>query len=233
MPIPLLALGAISALPGLFKAGNGISQLNKANKVTLQNTVPSAFMENLGMLRQDAATGTMPGFGMYANQLAQNQAATTAAIGRVASSPSAALSALGGADARRQQGMAGLNAQGQQYQQQARRALGTGLLQLGQYQKADQDTYSRTKAGFRQAGNVNLFGGISDLATNAAYFGSGAGQAAINGTATPTTLDQLTPRPSPGLFRNSQLLGLPGMLPRYDNSFSTQGRRTGSPYENY
>ena len=135
MPLPLLALGAISALPSLFKASQGLSQLNKANKVKLQDNVPAAFKEQMGLLRQEAG-GMMPGYGQMSNQLAQGQAATSAAITRTGASPAAVTAALAGADARRQQGVMQLGLQNQQYGQQARRNLGTGLLQLANYQKA-------------------------------------------------------------------------------------------------
>ncbi|TGE29805.1 hypothetical protein [Hymenobacter metallicola] len=180
MPLPLLALAGISAAPQLLKLGQGILQGQKAKKVKVEDTQPAASKENLALLR-GSANAQMPGYGLMEGQLAQNQAAVAGQALRAGGSSSDIMASIGAADARRQQGLANLNVQNQQYQAQGRRALSAGLLQQAAYQKADQDTASRTRAALKQASATNVFGAVDGLANTGAYFGSTAGQNQVNG----------------------------------------------------
>lgn len=181
MPLPLLALAAATAVPQILKGINGVSQLRKANKVKVIDTTTPFERENMAMLRQDAGSQLMPGYGLATDQLAQNQSNVLAGATRAGGSSSDILGALARSDAQRQSGLANLNVQNQQFQQAGRRALSMGLMQQSQRFRGDVETASRTKAALKQAGNQNLFSAVEGLANTSVYFGSKAGQDAVNG----------------------------------------------------
>lgn len=187
MPLPLLALAAATAVPQILKGINGISQLNKAKKVKVQDTTTPFERENMAMLRQDATSQFAPGYGLQRDQLAQGQAGVLSGALRAGGSGSDILSALSRSDAQRQQGMAALNVQNQQFQQQGRRALSAGLMQQAQRRLGDVNNANRERAALTQAGNQNIFSALEGVANTATYFGSKAGQNALNGVTTPFT----------------------------------------------
>lgn len=158
MPIPLL----LAALPALFKAGEGLSQLG--TKVKRADTVTPAEREQLASLR-NRANSALPGLGVYRNQLASGQAATLANAGRVSASGADLLAAGAAADAQRQRGELQLGLQGDQYRDKSTQQLNEGLQRLAAHEKADTDAANQTKAAVKSAGLNNLYGGISDLAS--------------------------------------------------------------------
>lgn len=181
MPLPLAALAAISAAPGILRAIKGFSQLNAAKKVKQQDTTPQAVKEDVAMLRNAASTARLPGQDAAETQLAASQSNTLAAATRVGTSPSSVLGALVRSDLNRQRGLLDLAGRSAAYQDGQRRNLQGGLLRLAGYQDRDKQTYNKTVGAYKQAGWTNIAGAASDLATNAVYFGSKAGQEELNG----------------------------------------------------
>jgi len=171
------ALGLASSLPKLKAA---YDQSRAADKLKLQDTRPAAFLEKMGLARQAAASGRLPGQAAQQARLGMVQAGALQNARLGAASSGDFLASASAADARRQQGEQQLGVQGQQYNDQAQQRLGSVLDQDANYRTKDRDTFNRTKAALTQSSAENLDNGVGTIAAYGAQglnmgLGLGAG----------------------------------------------------------
>jgi len=165
MPLPLI-LGAAAAAPGLFKAGLGIFQGIKANKLKQEDFqyIPPALRENLASQRNRARSARMPGQGLTESKIRQSTAAGLKSAG--GGSLSDKLAAAQGLVANEQDALAGVGAQAAQFQIGEEQQLQQLMNQKAGFQAQGQRNFEQTKLGLKDASNKNIFGGISDVGSS-------------------------------------------------------------------
>lgn len=162
MPLPL-ALGLAAAAPGVFKAGLGLFQGIKANKLKQEDFqyIPPALRENLASQRNRARSARMPGQGLTESKIRQSTAAGLKAAG--GGSLSDKIAAAQGLVANEQDALAGVGAQAAQFQIGEEQQLQQLMNQKAGFEAQGQQNFEQTKLGLKDAANQNIFGGISDI----------------------------------------------------------------------
>ncbi len=205
MPLPLLALAAI---PAIAKAGLGLYQLGQhVNRV---DTTTPAEREQEAMARQGQAS-TLPGMAGLQARLAQTQNTTVQNAQLGAGSGADFLAANSAADRVRQNGEQQLGMQSEQFHQGANQRLSSVLSGLAAHAQADTNRANQANAAFKGSGLTNLFGGLSDGASVAAY-GAGLGSTPAHPELAVDKLDTLAPRALSGGVSGSYA-GPPSSLP--------------------
>lgn len=169
MPLPL---ALIAAVPGLIKAGYGISQMVRGNKglKSLERPeyqIPEEELSRLALAQQSFASGQMPGASAMRDDV-NASAANAASFAREGGSPLAALAAI---QSRQQQGLRQVGIDNANYRDRQQQNYSAALADMGQQQdKAWQINkfapYSDKYNEFREmsgAGMQNLFGGLDSL----------------------------------------------------------------------
>ena len=163
------ALDAIPYAGPALKSLFGLYQLTQ--HVDRTDTTTAAEREQLALARQ-AQTSRLPGFGVYQARLNQTQSAATQAAARGAGSGSDYLAAASAADRVRTAGEGQLNAQDQQNHIRANGQLSQVLGAYARHQQADTDRANQANAQLTGSAITNLFGGLTDAGSVAAYQGS-------------------------------------------------------------
>ena len=204
MAIPLI-LGAASAIPGIIKGIQGIRQRKQAKKLTPEQFqyIPPALRENLASQRNIAASARMPGQAQAEANIRQQAASAlnTAGQGSLADK----IAAAQGIQANAQNAMGNLATQGAAFQNAEQDQLQNMMNQQAAYEEAGQRNFEQTKLGLMDAGNQNIFGGVSDVAsgiTGGAW--EGAGGALKNMFGRRNQGSGIPPVPNPAPFTNYQ-----------------------------
>ena len=178
MAIPLAVMAAIAAAPAITKGIKGIKQKREAKRLKAEDFqyIPPALRQNLASQRNRARSARMPGQSVAERNIRQSTAGGLRAAG--GGSLSDKIAAAQGLVANEQNALAGVGAQAAQFQIGEERQLQSFMGQQGQYEAAGQEKFERTKLGLQSAGDQNIFGSVSDLASVATMFGGGAGGAA-------------------------------------------------------
>ncbi|MGI4873235.1 MAG: hypothetical protein ACRYFX_18900 [Janthinobacterium lividum] len=161
MPLPLLL-----AAPAIAKGALGLYQLTQ--HVNRQDTITAAEREQVALARQ-AAAAQLPGYAGYQARLAQAQSAAQQAATVGAGSSSDFLAAASATDRVRTQGEGQLTAQAEQQRGRATQTLMSVLGAYGRHEQADTDKANQANAQLKGAAFNNLFGGLTDGASVAAY----------------------------------------------------------------
>lgn len=162
MPVSLGLAGAA----GLFQLGSGIAQKIKANNVKKSNYVPPELLMNKDLAQQQAFSRRSPGAAFAEEQnrrLASNQIAGAQRMFGGDANKIAAISA--GATQGAQDANSRIAQQGQQFSEGAYGRLSNANLALANNDRQNQNQYVQTKAALNNAGNTNLFSGVSNLAS--------------------------------------------------------------------
>ncbi|MFO0447637.1 MAG: hypothetical protein ACK52I_02915 [Pseudomonadota bacterium] len=156
----------LAAIPAALQTGAGILQKVQANNLKKSNYVPPELLMNKDLASQQAFSRRAPG---AAQAEEQNRRATANQI-------SAAMRMYGGdankigavasaATAGAQDANARIQAQGQQFSENAFGRLSNANNAIAQQDRINQEQYLQTKNALDNAGNTNIFSGVSNLAT--------------------------------------------------------------------
>lgn len=172
MPAPLL----LAAIPALAQTVGGLLQKNQANNLKKSNYVPPELMMNKDLAAQQAYSRRAPGAALaeeqnrrlQANQLAAAQRSFGGDANKMAAVASASTAQATDANAR-------IAAQGQQFSENAFGRLSNANTALAQNDRQNQVEYLQTRNALDQAGNTNIFSGLSNFATAGLLAGAAKG----------------------------------------------------------
>lgn len=160
--LPLLLAG----IPALGQTIGGILQKNQANNLKKSTYVPPELMMNRDLAAQQAYSRRAPGTAqaeeqnrrLQANQIAGAQRSFGGDANKMAAVASASTAQATDANAR-------IAAQGQQFSENAFGRLSNANTALAQNDRQNQDEYVQTKNALDNAGNTNIFSGVSNMAS--------------------------------------------------------------------
>jgi hypothetical protein len=175
MPLPAAIPLIASAIPAAVKLFKGFKQKKDARNLKESKFVPPELMMNRDLAAQQAYSRRAPGAAFAEEQIRRNQANQVGNAMRMfggdANKIAAVASAAGGQanDATRS-----LAAQGQAFSENAFARMAGANVGIANQKRQNRDEFNQTKAALLDAGNQNIFGGISDL-SSAVVMGSDAG----------------------------------------------------------
>lgn len=162
MPV---SLGLASAA-GLFQLGSGIAQKIKANNLTKSNYVPPQLLMNKDLAQQQAFSRRSPGAAFAEEQNRRLQANQINGAQRMFGGDANKIAAVtAGATQQAQDANSRIAQQGQQFSENAYGRLSNANNALAQNDRQNQNQYVQTKASLNNAGNTNLFSGVSNIAS--------------------------------------------------------------------
>ncbi len=164
----LLALGA-QYIPTALQYLTGDSQEEQARKLKYVDETPDAEKEALALARQRAGDARLPGEGLLADRIAQQQAATSTAARASGGSAVSILAALNAGQRNSDNALADLAVKSAENQQRSQSALVSELGRTGSYQQASRDKYNAAKSALIQGGIQNKFEAAKGGAAAAAY----------------------------------------------------------------
>lgn len=207
LPLAAIALGA-QLLPSVFQLTTGNSQAEQARKLQYVDETPEAEKEALALARQRAGDARLPGEGLLADRIAQQQAGTAAAARATGGSAVSVLAALNAGQRNSDNALADLAVKSAENQQRNQVALGGELGRVGSYQKESRNKYNAAKSALTEASIRNQFEAVKGGAAALAYTGT-----KLNGTppAVPVT-DSTTGYATPPIT--------PFRSPEYDEQYS-------------
>jgi len=171
MLLPLIA----SAAPAIFKGVKGLFQKRQARKLKESKFVPPELLMNRDLAAQQAYSRRAPGAAFAeeqvrrgtANQVGNAMKMFGGDANKIAAVSSAANAQANDANSR-------IQAQGQAFSEGAFNRMAGANTQIAGQKRQNRNEFNQTKAALLDAGNQNIFGGISDLASTA-IIGSEAG----------------------------------------------------------
>lgn len=174
-PVTLSAL--VSTIPGLFKAGTGLIQGQRAKEIQAglvrpEYEIPASVEEALFSSKQQAGLTRLPGQDILEAKLASSTASGAKNIKEAADSSSSAIGAIAELYGQEMGARRGLEVDAANFYQQNQGQLRNMLNIHGQYQdkQFDMNEYqpyvesARASSALNEAQIQNLFSGVSDLA---------------------------------------------------------------------
>lgn len=158
-----LSLG-LAAAPGAIQFFNGLSQRRAARRVKYQDITPDAFKEELAASRLSANSQRMPGEGAAIDRINAGVANSYNNAVQAGTGSAGILASLGRFDANRNSALVGLADRAGQFRLGQQNRLTQNLRQAANYQQQSRDAFNREKAGLEQAGQTNMFNGVSTVA---------------------------------------------------------------------
>lgn len=162
MPISL----SLAAAPALFQIGSGIAQKVTANKLKKSNYVPPELLMNKDLALQQAYSRRAPGAAFAEQQTRRLQSNQISAAQRMFGGDANKIAAVtAGATQQADDANARIATEGQRFSENAFGRVSNANQQLAQNDRINQNQYIQTKAALNNAGNTNLFSGVSNLAS--------------------------------------------------------------------
>jgi len=164
MPIPI-ALG-LAAAQGIYQGVKGIRQKNQAKKLKESKFIPEELLMNRDLAMQQAYSRRAPGQGQaeennrrtMANRVAAAQRSFGGDANKMAAVTSAAAAQNNDANAR-------LQAQGQQFSENAFGRLSNANMGIADQKRQNRSEYLQTKNALQASGDQNIFSGIGNIAS--------------------------------------------------------------------
>lgn len=175
-----ISTGAMAVTAGV-KVGQGISQRRKAKRLKESTFVPAELLMNKELAQQQAYSRRAPGAAQAEEQIRRNQSNQTAnALKMSGGDANKAAAISSAANAQANDANARVQTAGQQFAENAFGRVAGANTQIAGQKRQNRDEFTQTKAALLDAGNKNIFNGISDaastaIATNAAGAFDGAG----------------------------------------------------------
>jgi hypothetical protein len=179
MPLPIGALAAASAIPGLVNAGVGIYQLSQAKKYLETDrptyTRPEEIKQATELARRESELSTLPGEAVFRNRLAGSTASGVSALKNTADSPVDIASGVTKLVQSEQKQLTDLQIQAEQNRKEAVSRLQGALgVEAGysdrEFEVNQWEPYMnamRAAAALQSAGSTNLAGGLQSAGTSA------------------------------------------------------------------
>lgn len=156
----------LAAIPAALQAGAGVAQKIQANNLKKSNYVPPELLMNRDLASQQAYSRRAPGAAQAEEQNRRAQANQISAAMRMYGGDASKIGAVASAaTAGAQDANARIQAQGQQFSENAFGRLSNANNAIAQQDRINQEQYLQTKNALDNAGNTNIFGGVSNLAT--------------------------------------------------------------------
>ena len=156
----------LAAIPGALQAVGGLLQKNQANNLKKSDYVPRELLMNRDLASLQAYSRRAPGAALAEEQTRRTQANQIAAAQRMFGGDANKVAAVASAaTAGAQDSNARIQAQGQQFSENAFGRLSNANNAIAQQDRINQEQYLQTKNALDNAGNTNIFSGISNLAT--------------------------------------------------------------------
>lgn len=169
--LPLL----LSAAPALFKLGKGLFQKKDANNLKESKFIPPELLMNRDLAAQQAYSRRSPGAAFAEEQVRRNSANQIGNAMRMFGGDANKVAAVASAaNAQANDANRSIMAQGQAFSEGAFNRMAGANVGIAQQKRQNRNEFNQTKAALLDAGNQNIFGGISDLAS-VGVMGSGAG----------------------------------------------------------
>ncbi len=158
----------IAGIPSLVQLGAGIFQKHKANNLKKSNYVPPQLIMNRDLAMQQAYSRRAPGAAFAEEQSRRLTANQIAGAQRMFGGDANKIAAISsGAVAGAQDANKAIASQGQAFSENAFGKLSNANIALANNDRQNQSDYLQTKNALDNAGNTNIFGGISNLSTAA------------------------------------------------------------------
>lgn len=182
---PATLASIIAALPGLMKAGTGISQMIKGNQYADTKAppyeIPSAVYESLNNIKGLASQNQLPGQPRIEENIRSSSADAINSLKELSGSSTDSVLGLGAIAGKEQKAMSNLGIEAANRQDKMKLLVSQALDQLSQQQekKWQYDKYmpyaNAMSAAQRlsNAGNLNVNSGLSDTAGVGAYWAKG------------------------------------------------------------
>ncbi len=162
----LLGPLAIAAIPALAQTIGGFFQKNEANNLKKSNYIPPELLMNRDLAKQQAYSRRAPGAAQSEERIRRNQANQIAGAQRMFGGDANKIAAVAaGSTAQANDASAQVQAQGDQFSENAFGRLSNANNAIAQNDRQNQAEYLQTKNALDNAGNTNLFSGINNLAT--------------------------------------------------------------------
>lgn len=156
----------LAAIPGALQAVGGLLQKNQANNLKKSDYVPRELLMNRDLASLQAYSRRAPGAALAEEQTRRTQANQIAAAQRMFGGDANKVAAVASAaTAGAQDSNARIQAQGQQFSENAFGRLSNANNAIAQQDRINQEQYLQTKNALDNAGNTNIFSGVSNLAT--------------------------------------------------------------------
>lgn len=175
--IPLLA----SAAPAAFKFVKGLLQKKDARNLKESKFIPPELLMNRDLAAQQAYSRRSPGAAFAEEQVRRNSANQVGNAMRMFGGDANKVAAVASAaNAQANDANSRISAQGQSFAEGAFNRMASANVGIAQQKRQNRNEFNQTKAALLDAGNQNIFGGVSDLASvavmgaDAGLFGSGA-----------------------------------------------------------
>lgn len=180
MPLPLLAGLAMSAVPAIFKGIKGIQQKKEAKNLKKNDFIPGALNQGIDRATVAANSNTLPGQARIEENIRQSNAGVIDAAG--SGSFSDKLAVASAVDKQAGQTFEDLGVKAAENKQNNERMLQNLLTRKGDYQYQNEVDFQNRKQQLAQAGDQNLFGGLSDIASvGTSFLGPKMGQLNFKG----------------------------------------------------
>lgn len=174
MPAGLLL--ASTLLPAAFQAAQSLVQRNRAKHLKESTYVPPELLMNRDLAAQQAYSRRAPGQGQSEELIRRNLATQIAAGTRSAggdTNKAAAITAA--ATARADDSVRGLQAQGQQFSENAFGRMAQSNMAIAGQKRQNRDEFNRTKSDLIAASDQNMFNAISGVGSAGVAFGLNGG----------------------------------------------------------
>jgi hypothetical protein len=175
MPLPAVIPLLASAAPGAFKLFKGLSQKKDAKNLKESKFIPPELLMNRDLAAQQAYSRRSPGAALAEEQVRRNTANQVGNAMRMFGGDANKIAAVSSAaNAQANDAVRGIQAQGQAFSEGAFQRLAGANVGIANQKRQNRNEFNATKAALLDAGNQNIFGGISDL-SSAAVFGADSG----------------------------------------------------------
>lgn len=226
----------LAAVPALFQAGKGLRQKYLAKKLKESKFVPSELRENQALAKQQAYSRRAPGTALAEENIRRNLATTLGSQSRMFGGDAGKMVSAGaGAQARADNAGRGVMAQGQAFSENAFARLGGANNAVAGQKRQNRDEFNRAKSALLQAGDQNIFSGISNAASAglASYLSGDIGGAGNPYKGNPA---QMTNPMSQYLYGNNFRYGANGMSvwnsPGFQSGFNPNPLMNGGGFPN-
>lgn len=168
MPLPALVPLLATAVPAAFKFFKGIKQKKDAKNLKESKFVPPELLMNRDLASQQAYSRRAPGAAFAEEQVRRGAANQVGNAMRMFGGDANKIAAVASAaNAQANDANARIQAQGQAFSEGAFNRMAGANVGIAQQKSQNRNEYNQTKAALLDAGNQNIFGGVSDLASSA------------------------------------------------------------------
>lgn len=169
--LPLIA----AAIPAAFKLGKGLVQRHQAKNLKESKFVPPELLMNRDLAAQQAYSRRAPGAAFAEEQVRRGQANQIGNAMRMFGGDANKIAAVSSAaNAQSNDANARIQAQGQSFSEGAFGRMASANVGIAQQKRQNRMEFEQAQGELYDAGNKNIFGGISDLGS-AAILGADAG----------------------------------------------------------